>query len=953
SGDVERDSERRLELQRELAVALSELEPSDRTVLVLRYLEELPTRELAARLELAEPAARKRVSRALERLRDVLDRRSGGNRSAWSLALAGLVAPRRARAAASVATTGGTALLLSKATWTLVAAAALGALFLGARLWLAAGPAGPAPVARAAPQLVEPKDDPVALERDGSSIGDASRSVLAAQEIATEQVARVRVVDAEGAPVPEAKLAWVDTAGEVASLVLDADATCAIPEDSGEARFFAFAEGRGGGFARASNPGDDLELGLQGTRSVLGRVVEDGGAPRAPILLHYGFISKYPGIAPSESHLLESLRSVGAAPPYRATTTRPDGTFVLEGLALEGDQILNLPSTHRTIAVDGSSMYGTWGSQRIPSDGREFVLETARMPWVVGRMVWDDTSEPVQGIVSLVLRSKDSSNEMSTGERLDERGGFAVGIPVEPHTLGGSFEARCAAVTCDRLRIWPVAADAKALIVETVVELTDVEYPLDIGTLRIPRAPMLHVRVTGPEGESVSGAAVASELASGTTDAEGLVTIAARPGRLLALAVDHALSVIEWDGASTSESAPLELTLPRGATLEVLHPPSGLAADWSACSVRIAWEVSPFEGAGLESAGGPSPTPDGVFRELFGRRWFSGGFRHAPGLPGTARFDLLPERSLLIPGWQAMGVARLELLDAAENAVGSVDLHVPSHPRRFIVDLGDLIPPCGRLELRALDPRGLAVEQADFALSKDGRYHVQFVTVEGDTFVLEPVALGTYVVTVRARGYMTQEFEGLEVRGQDEVHEVVLEPARRLDVSLVDASGVSLSAQVVEVRGQGRRWEPNGFYDETVGVVRFSELPLEALELSARIGAHTWTQTIDAEQTSLALDLPPHGQLTVRASARELLTSENGKLAVHLRALDGEDALEHGTWVSGSGRGPTQATYDLLPGRYALEVDLEEFPPGAREGDAPLLTPLLRREVEVRAGETC
>ncbi|HVS18213.1 MAG TPA: hypothetical protein VMT18_06405, partial [Planctomycetota bacterium] len=137
------------------------------------------------------------------------------------------------------------------------------------------------------------------------------------------------------------------------------------------------------------------------------------------------------------------------------------------------------------------------------------------------------------------------------------------------------------------------------------------------------------------------------------------------------------------------------------------------------------------------------------------------------------------------------------------------------------------------------------------------------------------------------------------------------------------------------------------------GVVHFSELPLEPLELSARIGAHTWIQSIDAEQTSLALDLPAHGQLSLLASARERLTSENGKLVVHLRALDGEDVLEHSVWVSSDGRGPTQASYDLLPGRYALEVNLRDLPASAKLGDAPLLTPLDRREVEIRAGETC
>ena len=56
--------------------ALLALPPRRRAVLVLRYLEDLPTAEAAAVLGISEGAAKVRLLRALQRLRDLLDKES-------------------------------------------------------------------------------------------------------------------------------------------------------------------------------------------------------------------------------------------------------------------------------------------------------------------------------------------------------------------------------------------------------------------------------------------------------------------------------------------------------------------------------------------------------------------------------------------------------------------------------------------------------------------------------------------------------------------------------------------------------------------------------------------------------------------------------------------------------------------------------------------------------------
>ncbi len=91
------------------------------------------------------------------------------------------------------------------------------------------------------------------------------------------------------------------------------------------------------------------------------------------------------------------------------------------------------------------------------------------------------------------------------------------------------------------MRIAPSEVDSKSLPFEHKVDLTDVSFPLDVGTLHIPRAPVLYLRLLGPAGTPIGGAAVASDLELASSDVEGHVRIGARQGPLRVLALDYAL----------------------------------------------------------------------------------------------------------------------------------------------------------------------------------------------------------------------------------------------------------------------------------------------------------------------------------------------------------------------------------------------------------------------------
>src|SRR5262245_33378621 len=87
------------ESHRRVVEAVLALEEPYRTTVLLRFFEDLPPREVAARMGVPVETVRARVRRAVEQLRARLDEQHGGRRAAW---LAPLLADGRGVARAPV-----------------------------------------------------------------------------------------------------------------------------------------------------------------------------------------------------------------------------------------------------------------------------------------------------------------------------------------------------------------------------------------------------------------------------------------------------------------------------------------------------------------------------------------------------------------------------------------------------------------------------------------------------------------------------------------------------------------------------------------------------------------------------------------------------------------------------------------------------------------------------------
>jgi len=87
------ESTARIEILREVLTAVDRLPQPYRDAVVLRYLDDLPPREIARRLDVPVNTARTHVRRGIERLRADLDARPGRDREAFLAALLPLLGP--------------------------------------------------------------------------------------------------------------------------------------------------------------------------------------------------------------------------------------------------------------------------------------------------------------------------------------------------------------------------------------------------------------------------------------------------------------------------------------------------------------------------------------------------------------------------------------------------------------------------------------------------------------------------------------------------------------------------------------------------------------------------------------------------------------------------------------------------------------------------------------------
>lgn len=488
----------RASLHAELSNAVMSLEEPYRSTVLLRYLDGLSTTEVARRLGISPAAARKRLSRANEALREILDGLHGGDRRAWSMALISFVrntAPPKAAATATQLVLIGGLTMKTFLTLTLIPIAVL--LALGAWFFGSGSPTGEdLPIVIGGEDLVavsETEAAPVerASRREGVTLESAPAESEAPDAVARPAAGELPllvgvVVDGEGRPVEGAEvLLWASAADvdqePLQVLPAGPGGVFEIPVATPQFVVAARAEGmvsskglRGSLEQGVSSPG--LELVLAPALDLSGAVVDEDGAPIEGARLRLG--NSLNQTSSTDLTSTPGVRTFGELPGAQAAdqVTGADGTFFFPAL---------VPGWIG-MRVEAAGFVGDWVSLAVDGQPARVVLRRGDR---IRGTVFDESGRPLEGAR---VRYGPYASNLGAGNksetRTDSRGGFEFqAVDMEDHEVPY------------------VAVIAEGYAVELVqpVEVdTGAGGSTDISLIR--EAP-LYGRVVDPNGEPIPG----------------------------------------------------------------------------------------------------------------------------------------------------------------------------------------------------------------------------------------------------------------------------------------------------------------------------------------------------------------------------------------------------------------------------------------------------------------
>ncbi len=520
----------RAEVVERVARAVRTLDEPYRTVVLLRYFEDLPPPEIAGRLGVPLETVRTRLRRALALLRERLDEGEERGRRRWAVVLLPLartpdpVAPGGPAGGWSPAAAAG---VLAMATNMKVAVGTAAALLLAAVAWRTLAPAGEG-------NLPAPAPDPGAVAvapRPGTGGGEPAPAAPAAADGVAgvddgppgTETLRVLVRDAGGGPVAGARVSLherpaasypedgaifgatspAQPPAPVATVVTDATGTCSLTGlRTGDRVLGVAAEGRARRWMavvlRPGEPRETLVVDLDAACSVSGRVLAADGAPLAGVTVVAAGPSAW------------RTNSLGRA----TTTSDGKGRYALS----------DLEPGHTMLAVwqePGRRQDVAWVS--LPAVA-EIDLRLPPLARVRGRVLDDGTGQPVAGAVVVAwLLPEEGARIAFARIETDGEGRFLLeGIPAGRL---GNLNVRAAG--------YLPYPDGRGYSVERKVirvsEGTTVEQEV-----RLLRGATLSGRVTDAAGAPVEGALVqawqtAGQPGQGRADAKGRYRIDGLP----------------------------------------------------------------------------------------------------------------------------------------------------------------------------------------------------------------------------------------------------------------------------------------------------------------------------------------------------------------------------------------------------------------------------------------
>lgn len=475
----------RLSIHRALRARVEDLREPSRTVLRMRYFEELTPPEIAAALGRPLETVRTQLQRGLDELRAALQRSRHADGTSWSLALLAWLRKRR-----------GERRSLRSAAWIAVA---VGLVVLTVIVTRDAPTTGPRTTASAAgvalggeataDQRVDRQDATAARAPADPPSANGPAGPVPTQPQADAQAGRslrVLVVDPTGAPAPSATVrAFGLDKLELGQRETDSDGRCEFELDAkrllgppwlakspGGVALVAHAQGWSYSFElhfECPVEGRDVvvQLGERAQR-IVGRTLDDSGEGLAGVRLEL----LRPG---------SDVRALADGTPYTDTDIQgisdADGRFVLD----------HLPRREHYISAHAYGFLSPFAMLEGAEDELEVEFTLYRGTSVIGRVTLPDGSAAAG---ARVWRPHEQGNPKETiRTTADDTGRFEL-----PGLSRGAN------------RVFASAAEDDALFAETVIDFADLEEATWAPILQ-PSTP-LFVRVESHDGRPLTGALV-------------------------------------------------------------------------------------------------------------------------------------------------------------------------------------------------------------------------------------------------------------------------------------------------------------------------------------------------------------------------------------------------------------------------------------------------------------
>ncbi len=860
----------RAALHRATMDAVMGLDEPYREALLLRHLDDLSATEIAVRQGVSHAAARQRLSRATQMLRERLERTHPGGFAAWCVAWSRDLFPVPAAAVGTSLLAVGLAM---KVLWIVC-----GVVVASSVLWLS-WPASPVPLPGARP----------------NDVADATTANSAVESPLVSSADRARV-----AAAPAVVVSVVDEAGRavsgvhVASLRGGEALRDERTGDDGRATFGAAAIGEEWLVAapgriplRVACDGHDEQRIEWPLGAVVQGVVRGDvrGVGAAGLVLHLEHDAPAPCWSGLGTRAVAILADLGTSPHAMDVRPADDGAFTFAGLETQWSGALSAGSwaiteTSRLAAVDD----GHTVLLRDPVRG--LVLELAAPVPVRGRVVADGM--PVAGLsiqIDGLLDRHAPISATKTGSdgtfvlllRRASRSKSVVGaLTVMAPDAGGMLSTQ--RVT--------VAADAERLDVGDVV----VGAPLSVRVVDAASSP-----IEGAHVAVVDGAGFATGVASG---ADGEARFAATPP-------DADEVVVSAPGASrrTARIPPdrrLVVTLARANGITVLvRDRQGQALRGT---LRVRADRLPFAAAaeGTRTAA-VQEIANQPFDQLF-----------PLGRDGEVSLDAL------VPGV----LLHLAAIDTGGQQVAAVDAIAPAGEGRASVRI-DADVTTQALRCVARDERGRPVARArvhaeagDFVDTgrTDARGEFVFAALQNEVRGVHlEVVHPAFVAFVRNDAVLTPGGAPIEV---------TLVEGRRLTAHVRQENGRPVSAWYVVIGGGA-----NGLATEVgEGEYVFDRIARQAGEITvALVGGRTFTHAVNATDELVSVRVPDLADVGVVLG--EAVTGKGGLLSIVVTPVEPAGKAERRP-VRPDERSRGAVALQLAPGRYRVQLERRE--PGRR-----------------------